>query len=182
VLFQDVSVTPGITYYFSGWARKNDGAGNRMKLNLQWFNASHAVLSEANSPVLTQDSTAYLLLTTGPVTAPSGAVFARLRLYIWGYGYWDRWDDISFTTVGVEEENKGFEGSMVQGFKVNPNPFVSHASVPGYGRERFALYDISGRLVGMYQGDKIGADVSSGVYFIKRAGAEAAPVRIVKLR
>jgi hypothetical protein len=182
VLFQDVSVTPGMTYAFSGWARKNDGAGNRMKLNLQWFNASHAVLSEANSPVLTQDSTAYLLLSTGPVTAPGNAVFARLRLYLWGYGYWDRWDDVSFTTVGVEEEKRGFEGSRVQGFKVNPNPFVSYASVPGYGRERFALYDISGRLVGMYQGDKIGADVSPGVYFIRRAGADVAPVRIVKLR
>jgi len=84
--------------------------------------------------------------------------------------------------VGVEEENKGFEGSRGQGFKVNPNPFVSFASVPGHEGEKFALYDISGRLVGMYQGDKIGADVSPGVYFIKRAGAETAPVRIVKLR
>ena len=65
---------------------------------------------------------------------------------------------------------------------MNPNPFVSFASVPGYGREQFALYDISGRLVGMYQGDKIGADVSPGVYFIKRAGADGVPVRIVKLR
>ena len=182
VLFQDVAVTPGMNYYFSGWARKNDGAGNRMKLNVQWFNVSHAVLSEVNSPVLTQDSTAYILLTTGTVTAPGSAVFARLRLYIWGYGYWDRWDDLNFSTVGVEEENRGFEGSRIQGFKVNPNPFVSFASVPGCGRERFALYDISGRLVGMYRGDKIGADVSPGVYFIKRAGANALPVRIVKLR
>lgn len=181
VLFQDISVVPGLTYEFSGWARKNDGVGNRMKLNIQWYNASHSVISEANSSVLTRDTTAYLFLTTGPVQAPSGTAFARLRLKVTGYGYWDRWDDLNFVTVEGEEDNKKLEGSRVQGFRVTPNPFVSYASVPGYEGERFALYDIAGRLIGMYKGDKIGADATPGVYFIKKAGTGAV-FRIVKVR
>jgi len=182
VLFQDLSVTPGRTYEFSGWARKNDGAGNRMKLNLQWFDSSHAVIREDNSAVLTQDTAAYILLITGPVMAPGSTAFARLRLYIWGYGYWDRWDDLQFTTVGVEESGRGIGDSRGQRFKAQPNPFLSYASVPGHEAERFALYDVSGRLVGMYPGDRIGADVSPGVYFVKAMDKKFPPLRIVKLK
>jgi len=85
--------------------------------------------------------------------------------------------------TGVEEENKGFEGSRVQGFKITPNPFASFARVPGHEGERFALYDVSGRQVGTYKGDRIGDGLAPGVYFLKGMGnAGAAPVRIVKVR
>ena len=88
----------------------------------------------------------------------------------------------SLGSSGVEEENKGFEGSRVQGFKVKPNPFVSFATVPGHENARFALYDVSGRLVGKYQGDRIGEGLRAGVYFLKQEGKDAKPVRIVKVR
>jgi len=64
-----------------------------------------------------------------------------------------------------------------------PNPFVSFARVPGHEAERFALYDVSGRQVGTYKGDRIGEGLAPGVYFLKGMGnAGAAPVRILKVR
>jgi hypothetical protein len=63
-----------------------------------------------------------------------------------------------------------------------PNPFRSFASVPGHSSERFALYGISGRKVGVYKGDRIGEGLSSGVYFLRPEGKDAKPLRVVKVR
>jgi hypothetical protein len=63
-----------------------------------------------------------------------------------------------------------------------PNPFVSYARVPGRESEKFNLYDVSGRKVGTYRGDKIGSDLSTGVYFLKVASGDSRPVRVVKVR
>ena len=66
---------------------------------------------------------------------------------------------------------------------VVPNPFTSFATFPGHSSERFALYDISGRRVGTYRGDRVGADLAPGVYFLRPVGnKDAKPVRVVKLR
>ena len=63
-----------------------------------------------------------------------------------------------------------------------PNPFVSYATVPGHEAESFVLYDVSGRKLGVYKGDRIGVGLSAGVYFLKPEGQDAKPLRIVKLR
>jgi len=84
--------------------------------------------------------------------------------------------------TGVEEGNKGFEGSRVRGFKITPNPFTSFVRVPGHEAERFALYDVSGRKVGTYQGSRIGEGLAGGVYFLQLEGKDAKPLRIVKVR
>jgi len=89
----------------------------------------------------------------------------------------------------------GVEGQAVPSpisrspFSVRPNPFTSFGSVPGHPSERFALYDIYGRKVGVYKGDRIGADLSAGVYFLskiplagKSEGKDTKPLRIVKLK
>ena len=65
---------------------------------------------------------------------------------------------------------------------VFPNPFISFASVPNYEAELFTLYDVSGRRVGTYKGDRIGEGLRAGVYFIRAESGKAKPVRIVKLR
>lgn len=65
--------------------------------------------------------------------------------------------------------------------QVVPNPFRSMASIPGHEAQPVVLYDIGGRLVGHYEGGRIGADLLPGVYFLKPGGPNLAPVRIVKV-
>jgi photosystem II stability/assembly factor-like uncharacterized protein len=65
---------------------------------------------------------------------------------------------------------------------VSPNPFTSFARVPGHSSEIFALYDVSGRRVGVYRGDRIGEGLQAGVYFLRAESGKAKPVRIVKVR
>jgi hypothetical protein len=66
--------------------------------------------------------------------------------------------------------------------RIQPNPFSSFTTIHGHEKESFTLYDISGRKVGIYKGDKIGWDVSPGVYFLRSEKGDPRPVRIVKLR
>jgi len=67
-------------------------------------------------------------------------------------------------------------------FSVVPNPFVSYTTLPGCSSERFALYDISGRRVGVYKGDRVGEGLAPGVYFIRALESKNGLVRIVKTR
>jgi hypothetical protein len=66
--------------------------------------------------------------------------------------------------------------------KLIPNPFASFASVLGHSSDRFALFDISGRKVGTYRGDRVGSDVHQGVYFLRPESGGGRPVRVVKVR
>jgi len=87
------------------------------------------------------------------------------------------------TLTGVESGGGGSDARGYRPIKASPNPFVSFARVPGHENERFALYDVSGRQVGNFPGDRIGEGVAPGVYFLKGMGnTSAAPVRIVKVR
>jgi hypothetical protein len=63
-----------------------------------------------------------------------------------------------------------------------PNPFTFFSSVPGREKETFDLYNIAGRKVGSYKGDRIGANLPAGVYFLRTSGKTSTPVRIVKVR
>jgi hypothetical protein len=63
-----------------------------------------------------------------------------------------------------------------------PNPFISFATLPGHEAERFSLYDISGRRIGTYKGDRIGEGLSPGVYFLRCSNNKDKPLRIVKIR
>ncbi len=109
-------------------------------------------------------------------------------------GNWSQPNDYYYKNVppyGVEA------GKIVPGREVCgsvfpqcwPNPFTSFTIVPDHEGERFTLYDISGRKVGTYQGDRIGEGLSPGVYFLskiplagKSEDKDAKPLRIVKLR
>jgi hypothetical protein len=84
------------------------------------------------------------------------------------------------------------EGTEVRGKRLEvrltakPNPFTSFATLSGHEAERFSLYDISGRLVGYYKGDRVGWDVSPGIYFLRLYTLHPTPytqlLRIVKIR
>jgi len=83
---------------------------------------------------------------------------------------------------GVETPVRPLDGSTVRQLKATPNPFTSFATLPGHEAERFALYDISGRQVGIFRGDRVGEGLAPGVYFLKPEGRNGRPLRVVKLR
>jgi hypothetical protein len=74
------------------------------------------------------------------------------------------------------------DGLMVGRLKITPNPFVSFAKVPGHEGKRFVLYDISGRKVGTYKGERIGEGLRAGVYFVRALEGKANLARIMKIR
>ncbi len=82
---------------------------------------------------------------------------------------------------GIEERAEA-EGRNLVRLKAAPNPFASFAMISGHKQELFALYDISGRKVGTYRGERIGEGLSPGVYFLKPNDRDARPLRIVKVR
>jgi len=112
-------------------------------------------------------------------------VSTKCFIMIWAYQNATGWDfsDGPFTiqpASGVEVSPP--HALRLTPYVVSPNPFLSHATIPGHEAERFALYDVSGRKVGVYKGDKIGFGLSAGIYFLRPEGQNAKLLRIVKLR
>jgi hypothetical protein len=96
------------------------------------------------------------------------------------YNEGDVLPDIQLTS-GVENEGSLVK-KVVGDLRITPNPFTSFATLPGHEAERFSLYDISGRKVGTYRGDRVGEGLAPGVYFLRQEGKNAEPLRIVKIR
>jgi len=84
--------------------------------------------------------------------------------------------------VGVTDNSPFCSVPYASRFTVFPNPFNSFTAVPNHSSELFTLYDISGRKVGTYRGDRVGEGLSAGVYFLKPEGQVGKPLRILKLR
>jgi hypothetical protein len=87
-------------------------------------------------------------------------------------------------STGVEEDRQGDKETRGQGerLRATPNPFTSFATLPGHEAERFNLYDVSGRKVGTYRGDRVGEGLAPGVYFVRPESGYAKPLRIVKVK
>jgi hypothetical protein len=106
---------------------------------------------------------------------------------LWAYQNATGWD-FSDSHFRIRNGNGVEQGQVVRSsvsqvpYRVAPNPFVSFATLPGHEKESFALYDVSGRKVGVYKGDRIGSGLSAGIYFLKPEGKDAKPLRVVKLR
>jgi hypothetical protein len=66
-------------------------------------------------------------------------------------------------------------------FEALPNPFVSFCRIPGHEAGRVDLYDVSGKLVGTYPGNRVGEGLSPAVYFIKSC-ERGESLRAVKVR
>ncbi len=184
VLFQDVEVAPGTAYEFRGWARKNDGRGNRMKLGIGWFDAGHEMIDDVYSQTLEHDTTAWRELTTGTVTAPPGAAFARLRLWTEGYGGSDHWDDLVFgPQPGVAETEP----------RTNRHPrtatIVRNVLYLGAGHDRNPLGDFGSctkptlldamgrKTLDLHPGANDIRHLSPGVYFVCGKGARGRGVK-----
>jgi hypothetical protein len=80
------------------------------------------------------------------------------------------------------EENKNSIDKLKTRINAIPNPFTSFTRIPVYEKEDFVLADITGRVVGKYKGEKIGGNLSTGVYFVIPQNKNQKPIRIVKIR
>ena len=72
--------------------------------------------------------------------------------------------------------------SRLTPYVVSPNPFTTFTTLPGHSSDLFSLYDVSGRRVGAYRGDRIGEGLAAGVYFLRAERGEGKPLRVVKVR
>jgi len=84
-------------------------------------------------------------------------------------------------SAGVEEPGSGMRAAA-GGIKATPSPFTAFARIPGHETERFELYDISGKMVGTYRGNRIGEGLSPAVYFIRLDDGHGGSMRVVKAR
>ena len=87
-----------------------------------------------------------------------------------------------YVNVGIQEtaEDRGLRFEV--GIKPTPNPFTSFTMVRGQEKERFELYDIAGKRVGSYPGERIGEDLLPGVYFLRAGSSPSVTGRLLKLR
>ncbi len=127
---------------------------------------------------------AFQNLAVDPNTGTAYVIWVDER---WAPGVaWDIYSARGVLQQGVEELSARPSVCLPFQLSVQPNPFSSFASVPGHDKGFFALYDISGRKVGVYRGDRIGWGVSPGVYFLRPDTRNLLPdtriLRIVKLR
>lgn len=81
-LYQQVAVTEGVSYDFTGWMRAASvTAGNESWLEIQWFNASGGQISQWQATHLTADA-GYAQFGSNNIVAPIGAVTANVRAIV----------------------------------------------------------------------------------------------------
>lgn len=86
----------------------------------------------------------------------------------------------SLGDVGIEEPVRRHPANPTR-FVVQPNPFRAFARVPGHETDVFALSDVTGRQVAVCRGDRIGAGLRPGIYFLSPIGPNAGrAVTIIK--
>ncbi len=71
--------------------------------------------------------------------------------------------------------------NLATNINVFPNPFSKFAVIPKHENEEFQIYNITGKLCSRTLGNKIGAGLSPGVYFIKSNKYKSPVIRIVKI-
>lgn len=87
-----------------------------------------------------------------------------------------------YGNVSNIEEKGSFQRLIYIPLLIRPNPFCSFTTIIDHEKERFVLYDITGRKLGSYLGEKIGFDLPPGVYFISPENKKFKPVKVIKLK
>jgi hypothetical protein len=175
-----------LTQSFLAWNPSIFASRSFVHLSCYDFNGPriHYLSSSNNGSNWSPDT----ILTPLPATSyfPSISASGSIVHLVW-YDYRDGNSEIYYMrnptgNIGVAEQSGQGPTVKSQGYKVLPNPFASFATLPGHEAERFSLYDISGRKVGTYKGDRIGEGLAPGVYFVRGEPSTSPPVRIVKVR
>jgi len=95
-----------------------------------------------------------------------------------------RWDmgAYEYIATGIKNDYPGIDaGADIP--VITPNPCVNFARVTGQGSEMLIVYDISGRKLGAYRGDRIGYDLKPGIYFVRNSESDGKSfLRFVKAR
>ncbi len=84
--------------------------------------------------------------------------------------------------IGIEERRNDGRQATDGALEIEPNPFTDFAVVSGYEKENIVVYDITGKLVRICKGDRIGKDLAPGVFFAVLQNRNIKPVRFVKAR
>ena len=96
-----------------------------------------------------------------------------------------KWDigAYEYVNTGIKSDVM-LDGTTMKQFRVCPNPFVDFARVMGQDNDRFIVYDILGRIAGIYNGSSIGRDLEAGIYFLGYYGRPLAAswVMMVKVK
>lgn len=163
---------PGVpdTFAIDLWSTANVwNAGHRLRVSITSSNYPRFERNpNTGDPFRRNDTLNALVATNAVYHTPSLASRLLLPVVPMGPG-------------GAEEKAEG--GPMVVSrVTAVPNPFTGFAVAPGHERERFHLYDVAGRRVGTYKGDRIGGGLAAGVYFLRPSAGNAKPLRIVKVR
>ncbi len=161
---------------------------------IRWRNVAPFVADSFSLFYSTDSSRTYSLIAHGISGSDSTYLWTvpdtlsdTCFIMLWAYQNATGWDfsDARFSirpVNGVEVSSHVSPLTSHLPYRVAPNPFISFSAVPGHERESFALYDVSGRKVGICKGNQIGVGLSPGVYFVKPDSLGAKPLRIVKLR
>jgi hypothetical protein len=159
-------------------AGRSDGFGNGVQVFLVKTNASGDTLWTRTHGGAGEDLGYFVHQTTDGGYIVTG----------WSDSFGNGWQvyliktDSLGRSTGVEETAESGGQKLEIRITPTPNPFTSFATLSGHSSDRFALYDISGRRVGVYRGDRIGEGLRAGVYFLKAEGGKGKALRIVKLR
>lgn len=206
VAHQDVRVVPGQSYAFSGWARKNDGCGNSVRLSFMWYAAADTQIgTQVVSPWLSTDDTLFHYLSTPAATAPAGAAYACLRLYVKAYGHvGDNFDDLNFGdpsgVSGPGNQPWAFGEFRLEGSRPEPcsGPVIFRYQLPEICEAMLKIFNVNGQEVRSIMpgrqkagGNMIhwdgrdwsGRPVAPGVYFYRlTAGGRSATGRMTVIR
>jgi bacillopeptidase F len=179
------------------WAssrRKPDLTAPGLNVRSAWYDTTYRVLSSTSMSAPHVAGVMALMLEKNPnLTDPQiwQILTSTCDTFSWGGPYpnqnygWGRLNAyravLATPPSGVDEEAARSPVSRLP-FSVRPNPFTSFFAVPGHETECFSLYDISGRRVGTYRGDRIGEGLQAGVYFVRAAKGDQKPLRVVKVR
>jgi cytidylate kinase len=99
-IYQSVLVQASRKYQFSGWILQNDPAVTQVMLQINWFDADDNLVLISQSRQLTDTDAAYRELTTGELTPPQGAAWARAFVSVAGSGVFSVYvDDLSLSGI-----------------------------------------------------------------------------------